>query len=100
MHTLIGVLLIVLNVLSFLVLIQVILSLLITFNVVNRHNGFVSGLDSGLDQITAPLYRPLRRVLPTAGGIDWAPFAALIVIRILMYVLGNLDASLYTGAPM
>lgn len=100
MHTLIGVLLIILNVLSFLVLIQVILSLLISFNVVNRHNGFVSGLDSGLDQLLGPIYRPLRRVLPVTGGIDWAPFAVLIIIRILMYVLENLDVSLATGAPM
>ena len=100
MHTLIGVLLILLNVLSFLVLVQVILSLLINFNVVNRYNGFVSGLDSGLEQITAPIYRPLRRVLPTAGGIDWAPFAVLVIIRVLMYVLARVDASITYGVPM
>ena len=100
MHTLIGVLLILLNVLSFLVLIQVVLSLLISFNVVNRYNGFVSGVDGARDQITAPIYRPIRRVLPAAGGIDWAPFVVLILIRVLMYVLGNLDASLTYGTPM
>lgn len=100
MHTLIGVLLILLNVLSFLVLVQVILSLLISFNVVNRHNGFVSSIDSGLEQLLAPFYRPLRRVLPVTGGIDWSPFVLLIVIRVLMYVLGNLDASLTYGTPM
>jgi len=99
-HTLIGVLLILLNVLSFLVLMQVILSLLINFNVVNRYNGFVSGLDSGLEQITAPIYRPLRRVLPAAGGIDWAPFAVLVIIRVLMYVLARVDASITYGVPM
>jgi len=99
-HTLIGVLLILLNVLSFLVLVQVILSLLINFNVVNRYNGFVSGLDSGLEQITAPIYRPLRRVLPAAGGIDWAPFAVLVIIRVLMYVLARVDAAITYGVPM
>jgi YggT family protein len=99
-HTLIGVLLILLNVLSFLVLVQVILSLLISFNVVNRYNGFVSSVDGALDQLLAPMYRLLRRVLPATGGIDWAPFALLIVIRVLMYVLSNLDASLTYGTPM
>ena len=100
MHTLIGVLLILLNVLSFLVLIQVVLSLLISFNVVNRYNGFVSGVDGALDQLLGPIYRPIRRVLPATGGIDWAPFVVLILIRVLMYILGNLDASLTYGTPM
>ena len=44
------------------------------------------------------MYRPFRRVLPTSGGIDWSPFAALIVIRILMYVLGNIDVAVLTSS--
>ncbi len=96
-HTLIGVLEIILDVASFLILIQAVVSILLAFNVVNRHNGFVAGLASSLDQITAPMYRPFRRFLPTSGGIDWSPFAALIVIRILMYVLGNIDVAVITS---
>ena len=90
-HTIIGILAIVLQVASFLILIQVVLSLLLTFNVVNHSNQLVRSLDSGLSQITEPMYRPLRRFLPSGGPIDWAPFAALIIIRILLYVLGNID---------
>ena len=97
LHTVIGVLEIILDVASVLILIQAVLSLLLGFNVVNRHNGFVAGLDQGLDQITAPIYRPLRRVLPVTGGIDWSPFIALVIIRILLYVLGNLDYAVLTG---
>jgi YggT family protein len=96
-HTIIGILLILLNVLSLLILIQAVLSLLIAFNVVNRYNGLVAGIDSGLDQITRPIYRPLRRFIPVAGGIDWTPFAALVLIRILQYVLGNIDMAVLTG---
>ena len=97
-HTLIGVLEIILDVASFLILIQAVISILLAFNVVNRHNGFVAGLAASLDQITAPMYRPFRRVLPTSGGIDWSPFAALIVIRILMYVLNNIDVAVLTSS--
>ena len=93
----IGVLEIILNVASFLILIQAVLSILLAFNVVNRYNGFVAGLSSSLDQITGPMYRPLRRFLPVTGGIDWSPFAALIVIRILLYILGNIDVSLMSA---
>jgi YggT family protein len=96
-HTIIGVLEIILNVASFLILIQAVLSLLLAFNVVNRYNGFVAGIDSGLDQITRPMYRPLRRFIPVAGGIDWTPFAALVIIRILQYVLNNIDMAVLTG---
>jgi YggT family protein len=96
-HTLIGVLEIILDVASFVILVQAILSLLISFNVVNRYNGFVAGLDSGLDALTAPVYRPLRRIVPVAGGIDWSPFVALVLIRILLYVLGNIDMAVLSG---
>lgn len=96
-HTIIGVLEIILNAASFLILIQAVLSILLAFNVVSRHGGFVAGLASSLDQVTAPMYRPLRRIIPATGGVDWSPFVALIVIRILMYVLGNIDVSVMSA---
>jgi YggT family protein len=96
-HTIIGVLEILLDVASVLILVQAVLSLLIAFNVVNRYNQLVAGLDSGLDQLTRPIYRPLRRVVPITGGIDWSPFVALVIIRILQYVLGNMDMAVLTS---
>ena len=96
-HTIIGILQILLDVASFLILIQVVLSLLLAFNVVNRHSEIVRTVDNALTQITEPLYRPLRRIVPAGGGIDWAPFIALVLVRILQYVLGNLDAYLALG---
>ncbi|WP_174297677.1 YggT family protein [Sphingomonas bacterium] len=96
-HTIIGVLEIILNAASFLILIQAVLSILLAFNIVNRYGGFVAGMASSLDQITAPMYRPIRRVVPASGGVDWSPFVALIVIRILMYVLGNIDMSVLSA---
>lgn len=95
-HTIIGVLQIILSFASFLILVQVVLSLLIGFNVVNRHNSFVMGVDSALNQLFEPVYRPLRRILP-GGQIDWAPMLALVAIRILSYVLSNIDAYVTYG---
>ena len=97
-HTIIGVLDIILQIASFLILIQAVVSLLLAFNVVNRYNGFVAGLAQSLDAVTAPIYRPFRRVLPATGGIDWSPFVALVVIRIIEYVLGNIDVAAMAGA--
>ena len=35
------------------------------------------------ERITAPLYRPLRRILPDFGGIDFSPIVVLLIIIVL-----------------
>jgi YggT family protein len=72
-----------LMILQFAIFIQVILSWLLAFNVVNRHSQVVGGLVQGLDRLTEPLYRPIRRVLPDFGAIDLAPLVVLLGIIFL-----------------
>ncbi|HEX8379636.1 MAG TPA: YggT family protein [Allosphingosinicella sp.] len=84
---LIGVLLILLKVIWWILVIQIVLSLLIAFNVINTHNPWVGGLARGLDRITEPVYRPIRRVLPDFGGLDFSPMVVLVVIMILNELL-------------
>ena len=38
---------------------------------------------NGIDRVTEPLYRPLRRVLPNIGAIDLAPLVVVIIIIFL-----------------
>ena len=73
----------ILQVLWVIIFAQVILSWLLAFNVVNRHSQFVGGLLQGLDRITEPLYRPVRRILPDFGAIDLAPRVVLLAISFL-----------------
>lgn len=40
-----------------------------------------------LYEITEPIIGPIRRVLPTMGGLDFSPMIALILIRIAQSVL-------------
>ena len=42
-----------------------------------------------LDRITAPLYRPIRRIMPDFGGIDFSPLVVLILIQILRMLLAR-----------
>jgi YggT family protein len=72
-----------LGILGFIILADCIISTLIAFNVINTYNGFVAGLARGLAAVTAPFYRPLRRILPNSNPLDLAPFAALITITII-----------------
>jgi YggT family protein len=80
---LIDVVIILLTVIWWIIVIQMILSWLVAFNVINTYNGFVRGLLSALDRMTEPVYRPIRRVLPDFGGLDFSPMVVLIVLLIL-----------------
>ena len=53
-------------------------------------SGFVRGLVDALDRITAPLYRPIRKLLPDFGGIDFSPLVLLLAIAIISRLLGGL----------
>jgi YggT family protein len=83
-----------LQVLSWIIIIQVILSWLIAFKVINTYNDFVRQLLYALDRITQPLYRPIRRVLPDFGAIDFSPIVAWLLIYIVRILLSGLEADL------
>jgi len=74
---------ILLNVVWWIIFAQVILSILIAFNVINTYNDFVRALWQGLERLTEPMYRPLRRILPDARPLDLAPMAVLVILLIL-----------------
>lgn len=40
-----------------------------------------------LDALTRPLLNPIRRLLPTAGGIDFSPLVVIIIAQLLLIVL-------------
>lgn len=84
-----------LSILRLVILVQIVLSWLIAFNVINMRNEFVRQVAYALDRMTEPLYRPFRRILPDFGGLDFAPFIVIIIISILQsIVLPNMAASL------
>ena len=83
----IEILLMLLWLLGILIVAQAILSWLVAFNVINTHNDFVRSLLYALDRITAPLYAPLRRIMPDFGGIDFSPLVILVIIMALQRLL-------------
>ena len=66
-----------------LVIIQVVLSWLVAFNVVNTSNRFVYLVGDFLYRVTEPALKPVRRILPAMGGIDLSP----VVLILLLYFL-------------
>jgi YggT family protein len=74
---------ILLNVAWWIIIVQVILSWLIAFNVINTGNDIVRSVWIALDKLTEPLYRPIRRILPDLGGLDLAPMVVLLGVIIM-----------------
>lgn len=65
------------------IFVSVILSWLIHFNVINGRNQFVAAIGRTCYALTEPALRPIRRVLPSLGGLDISPIILLIGLNAL-----------------
>ena len=72
----------------------VILSWLITFNIINTSNRFVYMVGDFLHRVTEPALRPIRNVLPNLGGIDLSPLVLILLLLFTQQVLIRLHASI------
>jgi YggT family protein len=86
-----------LNVLFWIIIIQVILSWLLAFNVLNTSSNGVRTFAVALDRVTAPLYRPIRRILPDFGGLDFSPLVILLLIEVIEKLLAGVVTQYYFG---
>src|SRR6266700_1789241 len=70
---------------------QAILSWLLAFGVVNRHNRAVAVIGDFLYRVTEPALRPIRALLPNFGGIDISPVVLILLLmfleRIILYYI-------------
>jgi YggT family protein len=89
MNTIIEILMYLLQLFRFIVFVHLVMSILISFNVINTYNNFVRTVWTGLDRLMDPIYRPIRKVMPDTGGLDLSPMVLLIGIQIAMIVLVN-----------
>ncbi len=86
-----------LNVRWWIIIIQAILSWLLAFNVLNVSSPAVRQIALALEKLTAPLYRPIRRILPDFGGIDFSPMVVLLIILVLQKLLAGAAMDIATS---
>jgi len=86
-----------LRVAMYIIIAQAIISWLVAFNVINTHNDFVRSFLRALDRITEPLYRPIRKILPDFGGLDFSPMVVLLLIYILRILLSGVATDVMVG---
>ncbi|HEY0312000.1 MAG TPA: YggT family protein [Allosphingosinicella sp.] len=87
MYALFRIIELLLNIAWWVIIIQAILSWLIAFNVINTYNSGVRSFLRALDRMTEPLYRPIRKILPDFGGLDFSPMIVLLLIYILSSIV-------------
>lgn len=63
-----------------------VMSWLIQFNVLNPRNGAVRTIWNTLERINRPLLAPLRRIVPSLGGVDITP----VIFLLLLYFVRDL----------
>lgn len=72
-----------------LVIVQFIIGLLFSFNVIGGRNEFLMQIYRSINALLEPLLQPIRRVLPATGAIDFSPLVLIIGLNILQIVLNN-----------
>ncbi|PPB79641.1 YggT family protein [Albidovulum inexpectatum] len=96
MITLFQALMLILNVIWWIMIAHIVMSWLISFNVLNLRQPMVAQIWYGLNRVLEPIYGPIRRFLPQTGGIDFAPLVAFIILIILQRALIN-NAGFFYG---
>ncbi|GIX21096.1 YggT family protein [Erythrobacter cryptus] len=75
------------NVLVMLIIVQFIIGLLFAFNVVSPTNDFLRQVYDSIDRLLAPVLRPIRRIMPDTGAIDFSPLVLILGLQVLTRVL-------------
>ena len=83
----------IIDVYFYILIINIILSWLIAFNVLNTYNRFVSMILYATQRLTNPLLNPIRRFLPNLGGLDVSPIVLMLLLFFIqdslrVYLLG------------
>lgn len=87
MRALLDVVMLALNLYTWIIIASAVVSWLVAFNVVNVRNDVVRMIWDFLYRVTEPALRPIRNILPNLGGIDVSPIILLLGIFFLQRVI-------------
>ena len=82
----------VIDIYFYILIINIVLSWLIAFKVVNMQNRLVVTILYATNKLTDPLLNPIRRVLPNLGGIDISP---IVLVLGLLFIQDYIRFNLY-----
>lgn len=71
----------------FIMIVHIIMSWLLNFQVLNYRQPIVQSLWDGLNRLLEPIYRPIRGFLPDTRPLDLAPLVAFLVVIALQDII-------------
>ncbi len=86
MNSLLALILQIINLYTYILLIYIIFTWLIGFNIINTSNRLVYNIVDILYRLSEPSLRLIRRLVPNIGNIDISP----VIVLILLWFLQNL----------
>lgn len=90
----------ILGLLTIVLLVYVVLSWLVAFDIVSRRNALVNTLWEFTSRITEPLVRPLRRFIPPIAGVDLSVLVLFIIIAMLQGPISYWLEGVLRGGPV
>ncbi len=89
MTSLFQILMLIVDIAWFIIIVHVIMSWLINFQVLNLRQPLVASIWEGINRLLEPVYSRVRRFLPQTMGLDLAPLVVLIAVYALRIILIN-----------
>lgn len=77
------------SVITWIVIAQFVLGLLIAFNVVNTRNDMVVGIYNALNALLEPVLRPIRRAMPHTGAVDFSALVLIVGLKLLSIAIAG-----------
>jgi YggT family protein len=87
MRVLLHVVDIVLAIYTWLLLAAAVLYWLVEFGRLDAGRRGVATVAAWLSYVTEPVLRPMRRILPGLGGVDYSPLFAMLIVTAIRYVI-------------
>ncbi|MFY9627544.1 MAG: YggT family protein [Methylocystis sp.] len=82
-YAIVNLLLTVIDIYWWIVIASFVISWLIAFDVINTRSQAVYSVRRALAALTEPVYEPIRRVLPSFGGLDFSPMVVILGLQFL-----------------
>lgn len=90
-----GILFWIIDLYIYIIVAAVIVSWLFAFNILNRHQPIVNQIAGIIYALTEPALRPIRRLLPNLGGIDFSPLVLIFGLILLKSLIRNIFFALF-----
>jgi YggT family protein len=85
---------IVLDLYWWVIIVMAVMSWLLAFDVINMRNDLVRSVWNGVNALTEPALRPIRRFIPAIGGMDISPVVLLLLLAFIQMELNAVLAAL------